>query len=287
MGYAARALFFRASDLEGGADIPEILRSLARKNVHEREISVNRDVVIRLERFNEDGDFIEGEFCRKQVSDLPPAAGPQGLNQILLGAEQGLGYLAAFRYHIPTRCIMLERNKMSASSIRLSLYLKKINPASTFTFSEVVNADVWDRFRDGTVRRLKVGFANPENFEALEGPGMAVLRSASTLAAAYRGLTVNLEIGVGHDRDASLQKGPVRAALKALIRNRNNGPRTVQVTLAEDDGTHMLDFLGDQLKYEEIIDYDGNDIIQRYNRRRDFLREGFRGKLPYLVELYG
>lgn len=283
MTYSVTAQFFRASSPEKGNDIPGILRDIAKAQLSDRERQLSNDVVLRLESFSEDGDFLEGDLCRKQLTGIPPTAGPQGLNEMVLEDGQGLGYLAAFAFHVPTRCILLERNKMSASKVRLSLYLKKLNPDTTFTFEEVVNPDVWDRFKESEVRSLKFGISNPENLEALADNNFAAIHSARKMAEAYNGLSISIDIGVGHVRNAHLNKGPVRKTIEALIKG---GARRVQAVVEEEDGSSIIDFLGDQLKAQGVIEFEGVDPNQNYVKRRNFLRSHFHDSLPYLLEMY-
>lgn len=280
------ASFYRSSDRRDGApDVHEVLLRLAdNPDVATRERALSRDLVLRLERLENEGDFICGEFCRKQTDNIPPRAGPNGLNEIDLGEGHGFGYLAAFRYHLPTRVLLLEKNKMSASSIRLATYLKRVDPAADFAFSQILRRDAWDRLQRGNVRRFKVALASPRNLEALEAQGLSAAGSAKHLADVFEGVTVNFEVGMGRDKTANLDKNMVERAAEWFMGAAD--VRKVTAVISDDDGSSILDFTGDCLKVSESIDRVAAGIPGRYQARADFLSRSFDANLGYLEELY-
>jgi hypothetical protein len=267
--------------------LPNILLDAHSKDLSDREREISRGVIARLESLTREDDFLVGEFCRKQTDDIPPAAGPSGLDQIRLSNGGGLGYLAAFRYHLPTRVLLLEKNKMSVSHVRFVLYLKRLEPSCTYTSSEVPSEDVWGRFERGEVRRLSVKIADPENLEAVEPEG-AVFRSAAALGDAYSGLTVNIDVGVGHSRDKNLDKGAVRRFVDQVTKgSRAANVTKLKISVADEDGTSLLDFPGDNLKVSDSIDYDGDNIRSKFEARKGFISAAFSDNMLYIQRLYG
>ena len=118
--------FFRASADNGDVSGFEnaIMNQAAKPTPTEREIDLGRGIFFRLERCESDGDFIVGEFCRKQITNIPPQAGNLGLSKIILSDGHGLGHVSAFRYHIPTKILAFQQNRMCGSPARISLYIK-------------------------------------------------------------------------------------------------------------------------------------------------------------------
>lgn len=102
------AHFYRVTSAPDGVlDFPDLLLSQAAKPLHERERDVTgTGIMVRLEDCIAEGEYIIGQFCRKQTSNIPPQAGPEGLTPIALAEGKGLGHVAAFRYHRPTRVIV-------------------------------------------------------------------------------------------------------------------------------------------------------------------------------------
>src|SRR5687767_8480773 len=111
MDSRVHARFYRATKPSAGvADVDAILiAEAANGKVGDRERDLGDGVIVRLERCEQRGDFIEGEFCRIQTENIPPGVGPEGLEPIDLGGK-GIGHVAAFLYHKPTRVLLLQRN---------------------------------------------------------------------------------------------------------------------------------------------------------------------------------
>jgi hypothetical protein len=116
--------FFRASDhVPKHADLPDLLLAQMDKSLTAREhnvadqlaLTAGASVLLRVEHCEAESDFVTGQFCRKQMTNIPPQAGPDGLSPITLPDGQGIGHLAAFRYHRPTRVLLLQNNIQCAS----------------------------------------------------------------------------------------------------------------------------------------------------------------------------
>jgi hypothetical protein len=131
------ARFFRLSAAPPNTqDFPDMLLAEVTKPLADREYDVTgTGVTVRVEHCVIDGDFLVGEFCRKQMTNIPPQAGPDGLTPIPLPNGKGLGHLAAFRYHLPTRVILLQHNMLCVTTYRVALYLMKLNAASIYGFA--------------------------------------------------------------------------------------------------------------------------------------------------------
>ena len=109
-------------------DFPDLLLREAKKPLAQREYDITGDgVTVRIERCISDGEFVIGEFCRKQITNIPPQAGPEGLTPMSLPDGEGLGHLGAFQYHRPTRIILLQNNQQCVTTHRIGLYLMKLN----------------------------------------------------------------------------------------------------------------------------------------------------------------
>lgn len=180
------ARFFRISAAPPDTlDFPEMLMAEVAKPLQDREHDVTgTGVTVRVEHCINDGDFVVGEFCRKQMTNIPPQAGPDGLTPIPLPNGQGLGHLAAFRYHRPTR-VILQYNLQCVTTYRVALYLMKLNPASVYGFAPILREDALERFKDKKIRSFSVQFASPKNLEALDDQGIASAKGARLLAEAF------------------------------------------------------------------------------------------------------
>jgi hypothetical protein len=149
------ARFFRISaGASNVTDFPDLLLQIASKPIANREYDITETgVIVRLERCDADGEFIDGEFCRKQMTNIPPQAGPDGLTPMALPDGQGLGHLAAFRYHRPTRVILLQNNRQCVTTHRVALYVMRLNAAAIHAFSPILREDALERFKDKKLGR--------------------------------------------------------------------------------------------------------------------------------------
>jgi hypothetical protein len=131
---------------------------MALGDAHAREKNVNAGfpipIIIRLESLALQNNFYSGELIRKQVSNIPPEANDSGLTPISLSEGGGLGLSSAFRYHRPTRVLLIQANTQAVSQTRLNLYLKHVDQNAEYTFDPIPREDAWTWFNSGAPRRL-------------------------------------------------------------------------------------------------------------------------------------
>lgn len=282
------ARFFRVSEPpKGVAEFADLLLTDAKTpEVEKRERQIGDGLILRLERCKPRGEFLIGEFCRKQTTNIPPQAGPKGLAPIVLGDGGGIGHVAAFRYHRPTRVLLLQTNRLSASARRISLYLAAIEPAALFTISRVIRQDAWERFKDKRVRRITLGFASPANLEALDEGGLAVARGVRMLAEAYKGVEVEVTISVGRQRKKFLSKEMIRTSFNKLLSS-DAHLKTAQVRTSSDDGPDDIDMIEEHLMAERELNLPDKDPNANYQVRKAFLKTVFSDNMAYIKKHYG
>jgi hypothetical protein len=282
------ARYFRVSPkIQKVTDLPDLLLAEIDKTLAERERDVTgAGVLLRIEQCETEGQFVCGEFCRKQVTNIPPQAGPKGLAPIVLPAGQGLGHLAAFRYHRPTRVILLQNNIQCTTPHRVSLYVMMINAAAMFTFEPVLRKDALERFKNRKVRSFTVGFASPENLEALDDKGIASARGARLLAEAFKGLDLTITVSVGKKRRKFLDFKRVSDEVKALLGS-DAKVNQLEVSANEDEIGRDIDFLEEHLKCKEKLDLPEGNHAKNYQVRKAFLKEQFAANLEYLTKHFG
>lgn len=288
MDAIVRARFFRVSPQPPQIpDFPDLLLLEVEKAIQRRERDVSgAGVVIRVENCETDGDFVSGQFCRKQTINIPPQAGSDGLTPIVLPDGNGIGHVAAFRYHRPTRVLLLQNNMQGATPHRISLYLALVNAAAIYNLEPVLREDALDRFKHRKVRSFTVGFASPENLEALDDKGIASARGARLLAEAFHGLHLTISVSVGKKQKKFLDFARVSKEIKALLGS-NADISQLEVQANEDEEGRSIDFLQEHLKCEETLNLPEGDPKKHYEVRRKFLKEQFAERSKYLTELFG
>src|ERR1043166_9255282 len=168
--------FWRLTPLaDGGASFEQALAAAFALGpmAPQREREVGSGAIVRLERLEADGAFIDGEFARIQRDGLPHATGPEGLIPL---EHDALGHAVAFRYSPDLRVLAMEQDKNAVSPRRMLLYLKAVTANASFSAESLENEDVWDRFDRGQPRRFSITMAAASNAAAVEG-------QAGTIAA--------------------------------------------------------------------------------------------------------
>jgi hypothetical protein len=282
------ARYFRVSDhVEQAPDFSDLLLGEMGKAIPDRERDVTgAGVLLRVEQCEAEGRFVSGQFCRKQTTNIPPQAGPRGLAPIVLPDGQGIGHLAAFRYHKPTRVILLQNNINCTTPHRISLYLMMINAAAVYGFKPVFREDALERFKNRKIRSFTVGFASPENLEALDDNGIAAAQGAKLLAEAYKGLDLTITIRAGKKRKQFLYFQSVYESIKALLGSNANISQ-LKVSANEDEIGRNIDFLEEHMKCKETLDLPESDHSNNYKVRKDFLQAEFNANIKYLTKHFG
>jgi hypothetical protein len=100
------ARFFRIDpeDLAGG-NFEAILVDIFSHPLIDREKDIGAEagesIKARLERLTIDGDFVFGEFIRRQTDNKPPEANSEGLRPLVLAEGGGLGHSCVFSLSPP------------------------------------------------------------------------------------------------------------------------------------------------------------------------------------------
>ena len=277
--------FYRATEPSRG--VPELgdilMGTLNLGGPSDRERQIGDEVVVRIESCATRAQSVEGDFCRVQRVNIPPQAGADGLAPITLREGNGIGHMAAFLYHRPTRVLALQTNIQSASPHRLSLYLAALDPAQQFGFAPVLTEDAIERFQAGNTRSLVVKFAGIDRLENLDDPNVPVARGAKMIGDAYDGLEVEIKISVGRSRDRSLAGGALRRTVGRLL----STPGITKLQAKLEGDAVPLDLLGEHLQQATEIRFPEGQPDLHYQFRRDYLREAFNNVWPTLERQFG
>lgn len=265
----------------GVTDFPDILlEDAADGKAGDRERDLGDGVKVRLEHCKARGDFLEGEFCRVQTENFPPQTAPDGLEAIPLGEGRGIGHVAAFIYHKPTRVLLIQRNMNSVTVNRLSLYLAVTAPNRIFAFKPVLAEDAMERFIEKSPRGFAVTFAGPDNLEAFDDMDIAAAQGAKLIAEAYGGVRVKIEVTVGKSRKKFLEKEALLEDLGQLIDL--DGVKALKVNAAGGGEDDMINFIKEQLQTEKVLTLPEGNPGDNYTVRNLFLRTAFNANMKQL-----
>jgi hypothetical protein len=272
--------------------------ALALGTPHEREKDVNAGfldpIIVRLERLQARNDFAFGELIRKQISNIPPEANDEGLSPIQLSDGGGLGLSSAFRYHRPTRVLLIQANNQAVSAGRLNLYLKAVDQNAEYTFDPVAREDAWERFNAGAPRRLIMKIAAPDHIGQLANNALAneaetVGTGLASIGEALRGAVITIDVAMGQKK-GSLLKGATERVLRTFRRLGAAGEldiKTLSASVKDDEKTDLIDFLDEHLVIRDRLDLPEQQPDRNYQVRAAFLETQFNDRLGYLHRLFG
>ncbi|HWY76675.1 MAG TPA: DUF6731 family protein, partial [Verrucomicrobiae bacterium] len=286
------ARFYRATPEKGMLpDFADTLLAQMGQPVLSRERDLGGGVMLRVERCEADGEYVDGQFSRKQMDNIPPQDGPLGLEPIKLDRDQGLGHICAFRFHRPTSIMLLQTNILSATPNRVTLYIRTLlNGAGTYFFEPILRQDALDRFKDRKLRGFTVSFASPPNLEALDDQGLASARGARLLAEAFNGLELSITVKAGREKRKKrfLDFENTKREINALLNSGADIDKLeVQADPTNDDEGRNIDFLEEHLKCRAELELSDVSVEKNYNIRREFLKSEFDTRLPYLLKHFG
>lgn len=286
MDSRVHARFYRVSQPEAGVDdFPAVLEAEAKTGkAGDRERDLGEGVKGRLEECAWNGEFLEGQLCRIQSENIPPGVGPDGLEPLKLGGK-GIGHVAAFSYHRPTRVLLLQRNVNSITSGRLSLLLAATKADRIFAFAPVLADDAMARFMAKEPRGFAVTFAGPDNLDALDVADIPAAKGARLIAEAYEGIRVKIEVSVGKSRKKHLEKNQILEDLGHLVDL--DGVKMLKVKAADAGEDDLINFLKEQLQAQDTLKLPEDDPAGNYEVRKKFLRKVFSDNMAGINAQFG
>lgn len=245
------------------------------------------DARVRIENFEDDPSivgqgFVDGEFVRQQVENIPPIA-EQG--QPLEGNDRPLGHRCAFRYHAGTNVLLLESRREAVTPIRLDALIKsRLSPHKGFFLSPVLSPAALETLRNGTPRRVTFRVARPADMDIMEGDGLGIEENLSRLQNHFGGPNIEVTSSWPRgDRQGILDAGALGRAIQWATGNRDHVEK-FQVKINEEPDA--IDIFSEQLKSVAVLKLDNDDVERNYAERRDFLSRSFRSHMPVIQNLY-
>lgn len=284
-----QARFYQVENIgNGDATLFDCLHRLwdhPRRNAYE---TIYGNARVRIESFNDDArrvgqGFVDGEFVRQQVENIPPVA-EQGLP--LEGNVRPLGHRCAFRYHAQLNVLLLESRREAVTPMRMDALIKaRLNPHRGFFLSPVLSPAALERLRAGTPRRVTFRVARPADMHAVEDEDARLEDNLARLQNLLGG--PNIEVTASWpqgNRDGRLDGRAIGNLVRWAIGNRDHVEK-VQVKISEE--TDPIDIFSEQLKSAEILDLDNENVGRNYAARQDFLSRSFEEHAPTLMRLFG
>lgn len=256
-----------------GPTLKEALDLLSQiQPLSERQVQVAGGMVIRLERYFEEGGELLGEFSRVRSTDFPFEVQDDGVSP--LNTDGSIGNGVAFRYRPRDSTLVMQYDRRIASPAKAFEYIKQQNHGAGFSINTKIDDDAWQRFENGQVRDFTVKIASPQHMPNIEDDGDPVSQALRTFSNAYDAPIITIGFGMGHRSGAI---NAVKEVARSVIGWGDAGDIDVRslkakVKADEDEPTEDINLM-DQIFSDSIeVDYPRNDPEANYEMRRAHLK---------------
>jgi len=252
----------------------DALRWIANQRLTDRENDVEQDIVLRLERLEEEEDIAFGEMIRMQIDNLPSEA-QRGLPIRPLGVTS-IGHSTVFGYDHRLSILALQIARNGITSSRLGIYVGRLCAGAKFDILPQPNAHVLETLRSGRIRALQVKVAHPQSLEAVDAPTQSVTEGFRAFKQVLG--TSNIDVTLSMERrDPDIQKGGVLGLFSWFRQEEERRPGNVgrlRAAIIAPDGerAEWLDLMEGQEGERIRLDLPGGDPERNYAVRKSFVR---------------
>ncbi|HWR36003.1 MAG TPA: DUF6731 family protein [Clostridia bacterium] len=160
-----KAGFYKLS-LPDKKNFPDLAAELHRRGFRaSTTVALEEGQYARLERYGTwaESDCIEGEMARLRMEIVPEkGAIDRPLEVLELRVDEGTGERGAFLYHLPTKTLVLEENRLSIGATAFAKFFAQMFDLSAFNLDPLPEPDVVSRvFSAKRVKRVEVKLAGP------------------------------------------------------------------------------------------------------------------------------
>jgi len=290
MSKKVRVDFYRVDTKDSLVLFEKVIQQISDlPNDETRNIEI-RGFPIRLQSSSQRLGFWQGDLVRIRMNDIPTKASLSGETELLdLEDDEGLGEETAFLYHISTKVLLIQRNRLGVSASAFSKYCQKICQLSEYiAFDPILRGDVLTRLTQmQIVRKFELKVARVEDLGILKGQDLGV-DEILDIKDFFNAPNVSLTVSVGNKRNMSLAN--VIATARSLFRHasENTGNvKKIEVSGAneEDDKTDIIDLLEYWIK--EWIDITPSDPrTVSYAERLQALEKAWDQRQDELQKMY-
>lgn len=240
----------------------------------ERERQLAQDYHVRAEILEIAQGSIHGEFTRIQRTNFPSEVEDDGRRA--LRTTNPLGHGVVFRYLPSNDTLGLQYDPRVISPSKFAYYIGRMVDGADFALEPIIRTDMWDKFNQGSIRRLAITIASPASLDVVEGEHHASLfRSMRDMGDAYEAPTITIDMSMGHKSGSLGQR--VRAAASHLRRSFESDQIEISKMKArvkqEGEKAEDLDLLQDILSVRDNLELVDNDPEANYRIKLSALRD--------------
>lgn len=249
-----------------------------------------RGFPIRLNKSSQRPNFWQGELIRIRMNDLPTKASLSGETEpIDLDDDEGIGEETAFLYHIPTKVLMLQCNRLGVSASAFARYCRSVCQLDDdVAFDPILKGNVLERLSQmQIVRKFELKVAGLEELEILQGQDRGV-DEVLNIKDVFNAPNVSLTVSVGNRKNISLENVMETARNLFRIAGGNSGNvKKIEVAGAseEDNPTDVIDLLEYWIK-EWINIYPIDSRTISYAERLQALEQAWECRREELMRMF-
>jgi hypothetical protein len=280
-----RVEIFQASDIT----LESLIQKILYKPDKNRILEI-RNIPIWLIDATIEGEFIEGDFIRLGMNDIPVKGNRQGfIENIRLNNNEGLGVLSAFLYHIPTRVFLLQAGKGGISAANFARYITELTEINTTIFVDpILQIETLQKLHSmKEIRKMEIKVAGLDSLEILASNNNPV-GGIRELAQYYEAPSVYLELSAGRSRNQSLSLENAKNLTNSLLRmnNTQNAPvKKLRISGdIDEDESLAIDLLRDRMR--EIIKHDLSSRTIQYTDRKRLIKKAWDNRAQDIFKIY-
>jgi hypothetical protein len=251
-----------------------------------------RGYPIRLQVAHESSDFWSGDMIRIRMNDIPTKASLDGDTEpVSLEDDEGIGEETAFLYHIPSKVLMLQRNKSGVSVSALAIYFREISQLGCPIYLEPILAgDALLRIQKmGVIRKFEIKAAGLDRMDIFKSDDAAV-NEILDLRGTYNAPSIHIALSVGNRKDTFLKAKQVINTALALVKlsgHPESQVKTIKISGAvdDDDETEIIDLFEYYLK-EEISIQSSRARSLSYQERSNALKDAWVKRVEELSKMF-
>ncbi|HLO75350.1 MAG TPA: hypothetical protein VK196_02700 [Magnetospirillum sp.] len=273
-----RVRFFTVHQVrDNGVNFSDALRRIdAIPELADRELEVEPEVILRMERMEERRGLISGEFVRRQTENLPPRAS-EGEPLAQLGVDS-IGHCTAFAYDPALSVIALQMARNGVTPIRVMVYVAQLLHIGGYQSQPIPTAEGWDKLQRGSLRALVVRVANPANLHAVNQRQRSVKEGLAAMKTAAGTTYVEAAFSMGRGQPDITERG--HGLLRWFFGEQGRGRGDIsklKAHVAPDDGgsAEWLNLLDYHMGGNAVLDLPQDDPNANYRERVRYVRRVF------------
>lgn len=234
-----------------------------------REIEIEADYSVRLERLEKVDRFLIGEVCRVQRENIPPAASKDGMSPMRLADGEGIGHRSTFISDAEGSSVLWHQDQMACTPVKFATYLSHFgNPSYKTKPTPYAVSDVWTELKSAKeVRAFSIKVQPEENLSLFDDGQSPLMELARASVTAYHGHSIEISITAG--AKSKLDKENVTRTMLQVLGFK--GTRKAKAVVAGVEGQFLLDFLNLHRAETGKIERFSEDVDADWRARKTFL----------------